>query len=128
MMKKQYVAGLLMALYLFSTGCAALIIGAGAGTAGMIWYKGKLEETVSAPVAHVHTAILAGLKDMNIAVTEDRSDKLTSEVRAVLADGKKVWIDAEAVTSSITKMTIRVGLLGDKEFSLRIRDAIRRNL
>ncbi len=94
----------------------------------MIWYKGKLEETVSAPVASVHRAVKAGLRDMKIAVIEDRFDNLTAEVRAVLADGSKVWIDAEAKTSSITRMTIRVGLFGDKEFSLRIRDAIKRNL
>jgi hypothetical protein len=118
----------LLVFYIFSAGCAALVVGAGAGAAGVIWYKGKLQETVSYSVPRVHEAAKAGLGDLNINITEDRSDDLTSEVRGVLADGKKVWIDAESTGSSTTKLTIRVGMLGDKAFSLRIRDAIKSHL
>jgi hypothetical protein len=118
-------------LYLFNSGCAAFLVGAGVGGAGVVWYKGKLEETIPASVPRVHRAVKAGLRDLKINITEERSDNLTSEVRGVLADGKKVWIDAKSTTPSTTKLTIRVGLLGeigDKDFSLRIRDAIKRHL
>jgi uncharacterized protein (UPF0333 family) len=128
MLRKRLYVYVLVVLYILNSGCAAVVVGAGAGAAGAIWYKGKLEETVAASVPNVHQAVRAGLKDLNITITEDRHDGLTAEVRAVLADGKKVWIDAESVGASTTKLTIRVGVFGDKDFSLRIRDAIKRHL
>lgn len=128
MLKRRTYIYLLLVLYLFNSGCAALLVGAGAGGAGVVWYKGKIEETIPASVPRVHRAVKAGLRDLKINITEDRSDNLTSEVRGVLADGKKVWIDAESTTPSTTKLTIRVGYLGDKTLSLRIRDAIKRHL
>jgi hypothetical protein len=131
MPKKHICTCIIIALYLFSSGCAAFIVGAGAGTAGIIWYKGKMEETVEASVPQVHRAIMAGLKDLNIRITEDRADNLTAKVRAVMADGRKLSIDAESISVSSTKLKIRIGLLGeigDKEFSLRIRDAIKKHL
>jgi hypothetical protein len=124
--KKIYIYVFIM-LYFINSGCAAVIVGAGVGT-GVAWYKGKLEETVSASVPHVHRAVKAGLRDLNITVMEDRHDTLTAEVRGELADGKKVKIDAKSVGSSTTKLTIRVGTFGDKDFSLRIRDAIKKHL
>jgi hypothetical protein len=128
MLRKRLYVHVLVMLYILNSGCAALVVGAGAGAAGVIWYEGKLEETVATPVPNVHQAVEAGLKDLNITITEDKYDGLTAKVRGVLADGKKVWIDAESVSASTTKITIRVGVLGDKDFSLRIRDAIKRHL
>ncbi len=128
MLKRRPYIYVLLVLYLFNSGCVALLVGAGAGGAGVVWYKGKLQEIIPASVPRVHRAVKAGLRDLKINITEDRSDNLTSEVRGVLADGKKVWIDAESTTSSTTKLTIRVGYLGDKTLSLRIRDAIKRHL
>lgn len=128
MLRKRLYVHVLVMLYLLNSGCAAVVVGAGAGAAGVIWYKGKLEETVAASVPNVHQAVKAGLKDLNITITEDRHDGLTAEVRGELADGKKVSIDAKSVGSSTTKLTIRVGTFGDKDFSLRIRDAIKKHL
>ncbi len=120
---------ILLVLYVFNSGCvAAVIAGAAAGGAGIVWYKGKLVETMPASVPSVHRATKAGLKDLNINITEDKSDSLTSKISGLLADGKKVWVDAESTGTSTTKLTIRVGILGDKAFSLRIRDAIKRHL
>jgi len=124
--KKFYIFVFIM-LYFINSGCAAVVVGAGVGT-GVAWYKGKLEETVSASVPHVHRAVQAGLRDLNITITEDRHDTLTAEVRGELANGKKVSIDAKSVGTSTTKLTIRVGTFGDKDFSLRIRDAIKKHL
>jgi len=115
-------------LYFFNSGCAALLVGAGAGTAGAIWYKGKLQETVSASVPRVHQAIKSGLRDLNIKITEDKFDNLTAEVEGVFADDRKVSIDAESINSSTTKLTIRVGVFGDKDLSQSISDAIKKYL
>ena len=128
MLKKRLCICVLLMICLFNSGCAALLVGAGAGTAGAIWYNGKLQETVSAPVPHVHQATRSGLRDLNIKITEDKSDNLTAEVEGVLSDDRKVSISAESINSSTTKLTIRVGVFGDKDFSQRISDAIKKYL
>lgn len=128
MVKKRLLISVLLMFYLFQAGCAAFLVGAGVAGAGVVWHKGRLQETVNARVPAVYRAAKAGLRDLNINITEDRYDSLTAEVRGVLADGKKVWVDAKSVDPSSTKLTIRVGVLGDKTFSLRVRDAIKRHL
>ena len=127
MLRKEIYIYVFIMLYFINSGCAAVVVGAGVGT-GVAWYKGKLEETVSASVPHVHRAVKEGLRDLNITITEDRHDNLTAEVRGELASGKNVSIDAKSVDSSTTKLTIRVGTFGDKDLSLRIRDAIKKHL
>ena len=127
MLRNRIYIYLFIMLYLINSGCAAVVVGAGVGT-GVAWYKGKLEETVSASVPQVHRAVKQGLKDLDIKITEDRHDNLTAEVRGELANGKNVSIDAESTGTSTTKLTIRVGTFGDKDFSLRIRDAIKKHL
>jgi hypothetical protein len=128
MLKKRSCIYVLLMLYLFNSSCVALLVGAGAGTAGVIWYKGKLQETVSAPAPRVHQAIKSGLRDLHIKITEDKFDNLTAEVEGVLADDRKVSIDAVSIDSSTTKLTIRVGVFGDKDLSQSISDAIKKYL
>lgn len=129
-MKKQLCIYPLIVLFFFTTGCAAVLIGAGvaAGGAGVVWYKGKLEQTLSATVPRVHAAVKAGLSDLNISIKEERHDNLISKVRGELADGTKVWIDAASTSASTTTITVRVGYMGDKTFSLRILDSIKKHL
>ncbi len=127
-MKKRLCIYPLIVLFFFTTGCAAILVGAAAGGAGFIWFEGKLEETVRATVPHTHKAIKAGLNDLKIHILEDKGDELTAEVNGVLADGTKVWIDAESTGKSVTRLTIRVGYLGDRTMSLRIRDSIKKHL
>jgi hypothetical protein len=128
LMKRINIFALLV-FYIFTTGCAALWFGAGAagGAAGVVWHKGRLEETVPATVPQVHRAAIAAMRELRIMITEQKSDSLTSKIRGELADGKNVWIDAESTGSSTTKISIRVGILGDKDFSMRIRDSIKRH-
>ena len=127
MFKRKFFLYALLALYLLTTGCMYLVAGA-AGGAGYAWYKGTLEETMPVSVSKMHRAAKAGLKDLEITVLQDRSDKLRSEMKAVMADGTKVSVQTESVGKSATKLSIRVGLIGDKNLSLRIRDAIKKQL
>lgn len=39
----------------------------------------------------VHNTAKARLRDLNVNITEERHDSLTSEVRGTLSDGTKVW-------------------------------------
>jgi len=125
---KKFSCLLLGMVFLLSTGCAPLVIGGGAGAAGVVWYKGKLEDTISAPLPAVHEAFVAGLNDLKLEVLKNKSDSLEGKIEARLANNETVWINLRSLNASTTKATIRVGVFGDKEHSRRILEAARAHL
>ncbi|MDH3504663.1 MAG: DUF3568 domain-containing protein [Nitrospirota bacterium] len=112
------------------TGCAVALlgVGAGAGAAGATYVMGKLEDEVDAPVPKVQRATVAALKSLELPVDKERGDKLVAELESETADQKKVWVSINSLTSSRSKLTIRVGLLGDEVRSRQILQAIRARL
>lgn len=122
-------AGLLVSC-LFYSGCALLLVGAGAGAgvAGTTYVMGKLEDHVEAPVPKVQRASVAALKSLDLPVDKERGDKLAAEIESEMADKKKIWISIHSLTPSRSQITIRVGLLGDEPRSRRILGAIRSRL
>ncbi len=123
-MRKSFAAVVLIAS-LLASGCVPLVIGAGAGAAGMTWYRGKLEDNLAVPIQKAHAAFMAGLKDLKIQVDEDKADNLVGHIVGRLASGDPVNIDFKSISSNTTQVTIRVGLFGNKEYAERILEAAR---
>jgi hypothetical protein len=120
-------AVLAMFLLAQSSGCL-LAIGAGGGVGGAVYVMGKLKEDVQAPVARVHAAARAAITDLGIPVIQDKGDSLTAHLESEFSDGKRVWIDVEKSSDTISTLTIRVGLMGDEIRSREILAKIRRHL
>ena len=124
MLSKLLALTVLVAVLCSTTGCL-LLVGAGAGAGSAAYYMGKLEDEVNAPVDDVHDATLDGLKDLEMPVLKDQGDKLSGKVESVTADDRNVWIYIDSLTTSRSKITIRVGLVGDEVRSQQILKAIR---
>ena len=116
----------LMAVVQFS-GCAALVVG-GAAAGGTVYVMGKLEDTVNKPVSKVYDASLKALKQLELPVLENEKDVMTAKITSMFADDKKVWIHIESVTADTSKITIRVGVVGDEAKSRRILETVHKNL
>lgn len=112
------------------SGCAVALFGAGAGAgvAGATYVMGKLEDEVNAPVSKVQRASVAALKALELPVNKERGDKLAAEMESETADQKKIWISITSLTSSRSKIVIRVGLMGDEARSRQILQAIHTRL
>lgn len=123
---------LMAVLFLLSlTGCAALIgagAGAGAGVTGYRFIEGELEVNYTKPYEQVWQATNMALKDLEMAIEESEKDQLGAKIKALRADGTKVVIKLKRRPSGITRVKIRVGMLGDQEASDFIERAIERNL
>ena len=120
--------GLVGCSLLTLSGCAVVLLGAGAGAAGATYVMGKLEDEIDAPVPKVQRATVAALKSLDLPVNMERGDKLAAELESETADQKKIWVSINSLTSSRSKLTIRVGLLGDEVRSRQILQAIRTRL
>ena len=110
--------------------CAVALFGAGAGAgvAGATYVMGKLEDEVNAPVSKVRRATVAALKSLELPVDKERGDKLAAELESETADQKKIWISITSLTSSRSKIVIRVGVMGDEIRSRQILQAIHTRL
>ncbi len=129
---KEYGVILLCVVWTMSimSGCAVVLLGAGAGAgvAGATYVMGKLEDEVNAPVQKVQQASVAALKSLELPIDKQRGDKLAAELESETADQKKIWISITSLTSSRSKIVIRVGLMGDEARSRQILQAIHARL
>ena len=110
------------------SGCLALAVGAAGGAAGAVYVMGKLQDEVNRPLPVVHEAAVAGMKDLELKLSEDRVDKISAHMESTFSDGPHIWIDMESVSDSRCRITIRVGLTGDEVRSRKIYDAIKQHL
>ena len=119
---------LCVCLSVLCSGCLYLAVGAAGGAAGTVYVMGKLQDEVHFPLAVMHDAAVAAMKDLDLTPSEDRIDKLSAHMESAFSDGPHVWIDMEAVSDSRCRITIRVGLTGDEVRSRKIYDAIKQHL
>jgi hypothetical protein len=109
-------------------GCAALLVGGAAGAGTVVYVKGQLNENMNASASRVHDASISALDELKLPIIEDNHDRLSAKIKSRFADGSDVWIEIQSVTSESSKITVRVGVVGDEGKSRQILDAIHRHL
>ncbi len=127
---KEIGRGILLVFFVTvtSSGCVPLLIGAAAGAGGIAYVKGALVHNIDETVEDIHRAALAGLKDFGLFVVSDELNRHSALIKAEYEDGRKIDIKADAITEFVSKVTIRVGVIGDQEESRLILSAIEDNL
>lgn len=121
----------LLSVMLFAlqlAGCAALLVGGAAGAGSVVYVKGELKEDMAASVSRVHHASIAALKELGLPIIEDTHDELSAKIQSRFADGSEVWIGIESFTAESSKVTIRVGVMGDEQKSRQILDGVHKHL
>ncbi len=112
---------------LSAAGCIWLAAGAAAGAAGAVYFQGRLTQTLGKDVAKCDAAAEKALADQKLTVLQNKVDAASAHLEAEYADNQRVWIDMESVGAGATKVTIRVGILGDKEREMALLLGIRRH-
>lgn len=120
-------AASLLGAAVFTSGCVA-IAAAGAATAGVVWVRGALETHVERDLTRVHRATQEAMKELEFPIFTDRKSGVDAEVVARTALDKKITVVLRQVTPNTTKITIRVGLVGDEAMSNTILERIRARL
>jgi hypothetical protein len=108
------------------SGCAVALIagGAAAGAGGVIWYEGALRTTIGYTMSDVDDAAADSLRKAGDGVVTDTGGSLDRELETRLAGGDKIIIKLHAASSTATDVSIRIGLMGDRERSQAILDDI----
>jgi len=120
-----------VALLLSLMGCypwGFLAAGGAAGVGGYKYYKGSLTVLYKGPYLNVWEATLRAFKKMKFEIESAKHDLSSGQVIARQADNTPVTVTLEYKSARTTKAIIRVGLLGDKEGSLVIKEQIQKTL
>ncbi len=127
---RMIVSGvLLVTMTVIASGCLAVAVGAGA--AGTVAYlSGDLEAQEPYDIDRVYAAARKAAEDLELHVIEAKTgkDALSGTVVARDAEDKQIEIKLASITTSTTKISIRVGVFGNETKSDLILQQIRRNL
>lgn len=118
----------LAVLLVSAAGCIPLVVGAAVGVGGYAWISGRLEQEFNVPAERLRRASVRGLRDLKVAIMEDVGDRVSARINAKFSDGANIDIAIDAKTEKVSTIKIRVGVLGDKERSELILNAIQKRL
>ena len=102
---------LLFAL-LFTAGCAAIVVGAGAGAGVYTWVKGELIRSYANDFAHTESATIQGLDYLKITIDEKIQTGSETTIKARQSDGSPVTVTIRTVRLDMTEVAVRCGHLG----------------
>jgi hypothetical protein len=118
------VVGLACALVAFQAGC--VVVAAGAAGAGAVAYiRGDLVANLDHDVDAVFAASDRALGKMELVRLHDNKTGVDARLVARTALDKRVEIKLSRVSDKLTKVQIRVGLLGDQYLSVTLLEKIK---
>ncbi|WP_319408160.1 DUF3568 family protein [uncultured Desulfosarcina sp.] len=102
---------LLLAL-LFTAGCAAIVVGAGAGAGVYTWVKGELIRSYANDFTHTEKATLQSLDYLKITIDEKTQTGSETTIKARQSDGSPVTVSIRTVRYDMTEVSVRCGYVG----------------
>ncbi len=120
MLIRWKVLSLLVAVSILVGGCTPLIIGSvvvGGGAA--IWYvRGESRTQYPRDVPTVFNAAVAVLEqDLKVPIDSRSYDGTVGKIRAKRADESEVKVALKLVGPSVTRVAVRVGIVGDRHWN-----------
>ncbi|UCE71438.1 MAG: DUF3568 family protein [Nitrospiraceae bacterium] len=116
----------LLSMFFFLSGCAAVLLGVGAGV-GIGTYKfieGNLIRDYPLTYARAWDATNAALENLRISITDSINEGAEGKIESVRKDGKKVTIVIKDKGQGVSSIAIRIGTFGDEQGSVKIHDEI----
>ena len=121
------VAGFLLTTLSLSSGCFAVLVGAGAG-ATVAYVRGDLDTTLDANVAKSARAASKALDGLKYVKVSEREDVLQATLIYRTSADQKIELFLEKATDTSTKLKIRVGTFGQESLQQEILTRIKSNL
>jgi len=115
---------LLAALLLpFVGGCTTTTPGPG-GKGVVAYGRGELSTDVTDDLDAVFAASQRALQELEIIKIDDKKTQVDAQILSRTATDKKIVINLNRVTDTLTKVYIKVGVVGDETLSRLILDKI----
>ena len=125
-MKKLTRLLVLLSILIFSYGCVgiALIAGVGVGAGAYKYIDGHLARDYPVEYSHIWETTNIALENLQVSLSSSDNQGTKGRIEGVRQDGKKVVVTLKDKGFGVTYITIRVGLLGNRDGAARIHDEI----
>ena len=120
-------SALLLTALAVTSGCVAVVAGAGAGAA-VAYVRGDLDTTLDASFAKSVRAVEKTIAQLKYTKISDHQDALQATLIARNAADQKIELYLEKLTDDATKLKIRVGTFGEEALQNEILAKIKSNL
>ncbi len=108
-------------------GCGFLA-GAAVAGAGVVYVKGEAHKRYPREVAEVFDAAISTLEDLGVMIGQSLEGDELATIKGRTAGGQRLVMRIEREDRGITKVKLRVGLVGDRQYSQLILSRMDRNL
>jgi hypothetical protein len=108
--------------------CIPLLAGGTAGGFSVAYVAGELQTHEPVTIDEGYMSAQRALEGLELKVTDREKDALTAKVVAYGAEDKKITVRLERQSDNLTIVKIRVGLLGDQDYSLTVLDRMEQEL
>ena len=93
-------------------GCAAVIVGAGAGAGTYAYLNGELKRSYQANYDKTYKACTGLLRDLKLSIKEETTDGVKTTIDTERSDGTPMKIGIEILNPDWTEVSVRTGFVG----------------
>ena len=112
MMARTITAITLLSTLLFTAGCAAIVVGAGAGAGVYTWIKGELIRSYAKDFTNTEKATIQSLDYLKITIDEKTQTGSETTIKARQSDGSPVRVSIRTIRYDMTEVAVRSGYVG----------------
>lgn len=116
-----------LVIFFLLNACAALVAGGAAGGATYIYTKGWVERDYEADLDQVYSAALQATDGLGMTVVEKNKQLASADIQAKKGE-QDYWIKMEESGANRTRVSVRSGIMGDRESSQKVHEQIDRLL
>ncbi|CCO24944.1 DUF3568 domain-containing protein [Maridesulfovibrio hydrothermalis] len=109
------------------SGCGAVILGSAVAGGTYVYVAGQAQQKYNADLGKVYKATLKACQDLKLKIDDGKKRLSDASVKATDVD-VAIYINLTSVSSKITEVSVRYGILGDEQAASRILSAIAKNL
>lgn len=109
------------------TSCAAVVAGGAGAAAAYTYAKGWLTRDYEVSMDQAYQASIKTFQEKDIKIVDKSQDVASAKVEAE-SDNQKYWVELESKGDNLTTVSVRAGLMGDRQAAQKIQQDIQANL
>ena len=112
------------------TGCAAVIVGAGASAGTYAYLNGELKRSYQANYDNTYKACTGILRDLKFPIKKETTDGVKTTIETERSDGTPMLLRISILSSDWTEVSVRTGFVGlwKKDISMQFHEFIEERL
>ena len=111
-MLKRFCLVTTLTYVLLTSGCVALVIGAGAGAGTFAYVNGQLSRTYQASYEKTYTVCKQILTDLKQPILEEETNGTQTTIRSERVDGTPMTVRVGIIDPEWTEVSVRTGHVG----------------